>query len=242
MIPNSSATLSFRTHIDIDYQTINVSVEIILDLSRALNLNIMNKSILYFLFLSIGLSSCTSDPDETPAVEDQIVQKGERYELDLVNSQVRWFADYIKQGVVDHSHHGQISFTNGSLGLENGVIQWGEFELDMNSFYELEEGSETRKLISHLRSEDFFHTEKYPRSKVMITQMGENEIRGTITIKDIEMPIRVPINLNLNNNVLHINGVFDLDLAPFRMSGFEGTEAYVSSKVRFRINLELKKP
>ena len=87
---------------------------------------------------------------------------------------------------------------NGTINLKSGWINWGdnkilsgEFYIDMTS---LKDSETNERLESHLKSDDFFGTEKFPTSKLVITgstsfDKGTGVVSGTLTIKDITNPI-----------------------------------------------------
>jgi hypothetical protein len=203
------------------------------------------KKILYMLSFSmfLGMMSCNNETETKSEEQPRIERKGELYELDIDNSQIRWFGDYIKDGKLDHSHQGVVRFSSGSLGLERGSILWGEFDVDLTSMYELEpqSGEETNKLIKHLQSEDFFYTSKYPTAKVTITSMEKDIVKGNVLVRDAEMPFEAQLTMHMNQGTMNLTGMFDVDFAPLKLSGFDGSSEYVSSKVKIRMNLVLNK-
>ncbi|WP_144510634.1 YceI family protein [Bacillus sp. FJAT-22090] len=85
------------------------------------------------------------------------------------------------------------SFTNFSADLEGNAEDLTgatiSFDIDVNS---VTTNNEDRD--NHLRSADFFDTEKYPNIKFVATDIkktddGEYDVTGDITIKDVTKPV-----------------------------------------------------
>jgi len=86
----------------------------------------------------------------------------------------------------------------GSIGLQSGWLNWqdnkilsGEFNIDMSS---IKDSESNERLEGHLKSEDFFGVEKYPTSKLVISEStpfekGTGLVRGTLTIKGVTNPV-----------------------------------------------------
>jgi polyisoprenoid-binding protein YceI/rhodanese-related sulfurtransferase len=83
------------------------------------------------------------------------------YHLDTTVSRLEWIGRNL-----NNRHYGVISIAEGSVGMENGLISGGSVTLDMNSMVNLDLQDEDyrRMLIRHLKSDDFFHVELYPRA------------------------------------------------------------------------------
>jgi polyisoprenoid-binding protein YceI len=72
---------------------------------------------------------------------------------------------------------------------------------------DMEPGTWNDKLTAHLKSEDFFYTEKFPVATFKITQAVKKEgtkysITGDLTIRGITHPITFDAVVLLNNGVL----------------------------------------
>lgn len=92
---------------------------------------------------------------------------------------------------VTGEHKGTISMKSGSLTWDGNKITEGEFLIDMTT---LRDQDDNQKLEGHLRSGDFFGVEKFPTSKLVITEStpfekGTATVKGQLTIKDITQPV-----------------------------------------------------
>jgi polyisoprenoid-binding protein YceI len=110
----------------------------------------------------------------------------DRLTADTSKTQLQW-----KGEKVLGEHTGTIKLKSGWLNWQENKIISGEFIIDMAS---LKESKNTKKLETHLKSEDFFGVEKFPVSKLVITgstsfATGTATVSGNLTIKDITNPV-----------------------------------------------------
>jgi polyisoprenoid-binding protein YceI len=81
------------------------------------------------------------------------------YHLDTTASRLEWTGRNL-----NNRHYGVLSIAGGMISIDNGLISGGAVTLDMNSIVNLDLQDEEyrRMLIRHLKSDDFFHVERYP--------------------------------------------------------------------------------
>lgn len=99
---------------------------------------------------------------------------------------------------VTGSHYGKVMIKNGELDFdEAGMLSGGGFDIDMASITcEDLEGEWNKKLVGHLKSDDFFGVEKYPTAKFVIKNVisrgkpGEYKVVGDLTIKETTKEIK----------------------------------------------------
>lgn len=113
------------------------------------------------------------------------------YKADVKKTEIKW-----EGKKVTGKHDGFIKLKSGMLQMKDGNITGGRFTIDMTTITntDLENPSTNKKLVDHLKSDDFFGVEKYPTAQFIITKAEpfENyraEITGDITIKGITHPI-----------------------------------------------------
>lgn len=92
---------------------------------------------------------------------------------------------------VTGEHKGTIKLKSGNLTWNDNKITGGEFLIDMSTIEDVEDN---QKLEGHLKSEDFFGTEKYPEAKLVISEStpfekGTATVKGTLTIKENTHPV-----------------------------------------------------
>ncbi len=107
-------------------------------------------------------------------------------EINISNSVVEW-----KGKKIGGAHHGQVKIKSAFLEFKDGAVVGGKVIMDMTSItnIDLEDEGYNQKLIGHLKSDDFFGVEKYPRASFEITEAtkfenGKASVTGNLTIKD----------------------------------------------------------
>ena len=113
------------------------------------------------------------------------------YELKLDSSRLNWECGWLG----GMSHNGDIKFKNGKIEIKNKNSIAGKFTVDMNEIdcFDLGGGAKS-KLISHLKSNDFFSVDNYNEAILEIDSLEhikENEflLYGDLMIKDIKNPV-----------------------------------------------------
>lgn len=111
------------------------------------------------------------------------------------------------------SHTGTILVKNGELSVEDGMIESGNFTIDMASLKD-SEGSE--KLEGHLKSADFFEVETYPTATFEITDMDQTSdktmISGNLTLKGTTNNISFPVAITEEGDMMTLTSdTFTID-------------------------------
>lgn len=110
--------------------------------------------------------------------------------IDLQESRVEWTGRNLL-----NKHHGFVTIKSGRLEFAQGRLTGGEFLMDMTSLAcsDLQGDVLHDVLIAHLRSDDFFDTERYPEARFVITRTEMTEappgtpnltVHGLLTVKD----------------------------------------------------------
>ena len=129
------------------------------------------KSIIFVMALIIALSGNT--------------MFAQKVEVNTKSSSIEWLG---KKVVGEHK--GGIQVKNGSFELKNDQIISGKFVVDMTTITnsDLEDKGYNKKLVDHLKSDDFFGVKKFPTATFVLTESTKfkNEkatLKGKITIK-----------------------------------------------------------
>lgn len=100
---------------------------------------------------------------------------------------------------VTGEHNGTIGIQSGSLVVNGGKLQGGEFTIDMKTIkcLDLTDAGYNAKLVGHLSSPDFFDATNFPTAKLKIKKAtlksGTNyELTGDLTINGVTQPITFP--------------------------------------------------
>lgn len=93
-------------------------------------------------------------------------------------------------------HTGNIQLESGEFKIKKDVVINGHFIIDMTSITntDIKDKKYNKKLVDHLKSDDFFGVSKFPTANFKITNKAEfinnyARITGNITIKGITKPI-----------------------------------------------------
>ena len=171
-------------------------------------------SLLIAIFSSIILTSCGKDKPVTSETNEVSTSKeGMVYEIDTLNSRIEWKGYKIVKSD-QTGHFGTIDFESGDLTIHNGALESGKFVADMNSLTSVDlkdDAAQLAKLEGHLKSGDFFETEKYPTASYEITKVSKNEtgdyntlLDGNLTIKGITKPIQFNANVSIKEGAASI--------------------------------------
>jgi polyisoprenoid-binding protein YceI len=176
--------------------------------------------------LAIIIAGCGKSDKVVPTGEKKetaSIQEGNKiFKLDMAASTVAWHGKK-----VTGEHNGTIAYKNGEFGVDNGKITAGKFEIDMNSIVNLDLTDEAtnKKLVDHLKSDDFFMVSTFPTSKFEITKVEPMNdatkpdfnytVTGNLTIRDVTKSISFPANVKIEGDVLKANADFDIDRTDF---------------------------
>ncbi|WP_038531702.1 YceI family protein [Formosa agariphila] len=109
--------------------------------------------------------------------------------VNIKESQITWTGHK-----VTGQHDGTLTLKDGALEFNNKQLIGGEFTMDMTSINTTDlEGKSKAKLDGHLKSDDFFGTEKYPTATLKFTEVKgqgtDYTVTGDLTVKGITKPI-----------------------------------------------------
>ncbi len=117
--------------------------------------------------------------------------------VDTKTSTLDW-----KATKVTGAHNGKVSIKSGSLNFKSGDLVGGEFVIDMTSITceDIDNPEYNKKLVNHLKSDDFFSTSKFKTAKLVIKSArlgkgGHFDVEGDLTIKGITKPIMFKANV-----------------------------------------------
>ena len=128
------------------------------------------------------------------------------YEVDTEKTNIVWTGRK-----VTGSHWGSVKVSKGIGGVlifDKGILSHGKIFIDMNSIdvQDIKDPKKRGSLTAHLKSDDFFATDKYPMAilnfKKVTAKKAKNvfDIQGYLTIKDITKPISFEATLKSSAN------------------------------------------
>ena len=105
--------------------------------------------------------------------------------IDIENSTITWNGKK-----VTGEHSGNIALKSAALEVKGDQIVSGNFVMDMNSITNTDVKSDEyrKKLVDHLKSDDFFGVNTYPTATFTVTEAtpfknGKAQVNGKLTIK-----------------------------------------------------------
>jgi len=100
---------------------------------------------------------------------------------------------------VTGTHTGTIKLSAGELLVEESNIRQGNFEVDLSSLTvtDVTDPASNKKLVEHLKGDDFFSASKFPKARFAITSVQKKTldsyiVKGKLTIKGITNEIEFP--------------------------------------------------
>ncbi len=109
--------------------------------------------------------------------------------INTQNSSVTW-----EGKKVTGKHTGLISISEGSLEFDHGKLTGGNIVIDMTSITCKDlPATPNKKLLRHLKSDDFFGVANFPTAELNITEVKKSDtgytVTGNLTIKGISKPV-----------------------------------------------------
>jgi polyisoprenoid-binding protein YceI len=111
---------------------------------------------------------------------------------DLSKSTFEWKGSKI----TGSSHNGTLAIKEAQLDMEGSRITGGKVTIDMTSLVNLDltDADYNKKLVTHLKSEDFFDVAKFPEATLtikggMIQKDGTYKVDGDLKIKSETHPV-----------------------------------------------------
>jgi polyisoprenoid-binding protein YceI len=162
-------------------------------------------------------------------------------ELDPAKSKFTWVASKI----TGSSHTGQLTPISSSITVEAGSVKGGEIVLDLKNFTVTDlTGKIAQKFLGHVKSADFFNVEKFPTSRLEVTEVKEGTASGRLqTMGKIK-----PVTFTLAGNKAGVyTGQLKFDRTDFGIvygSGkfFKGLgDKVISDEVIVNFEFELKR-
>jgi polyisoprenoid-binding protein YceI len=135
------------------------------------------------------------------------------FKVDNEGSKLTWAA---KKATGDHN--GEVKISNGNFAVENNALKGGSFDIDLNTITDadLTDQAQNEKLVSTLKSETFFNTEKFPKANLVIssatkTSGNQYDVKGKLTIKGITNDVSFPATVAVNGKKLTANAKIIVD-------------------------------
>ena len=137
--------------------------------------------------------------------------------VDLAKTQINWVGRKITG-----EHSGTLNLSKGWVMMENNSLKSGQLIFDMNSISntDIESVEWKQKLENHLKDDDFFAVDSFPKAKLDIkasqiisqeNSINKFQILAELTIRGITNGISFPILLQSSGDIFSANGNMDID-------------------------------
>lgn len=125
------------------------------------------------------------------------------------------------------SHTGRIQFKSGKFEFKKNTLSGGEIIADLNSITneDVKDAEYNKKLVGHLKGEDFFDAQKFPEAKFKIKSAQELhnivagqpnvEVKGTLSIRGVEKPFSTKVMMNPVEGGFEIKGKIMIERTQF---------------------------
>ncbi|OON67494.1 YceI family protein [Hymenobacter sp. CRA2] len=123
-------------------------------------------------------------------------------------------------------HNGTVELKEGQLQVHNNQLVGGSFVVDMGTILDedVEDAETNAKLVTHLKSDDFFGVAQHPTATFVIKSLkytkvddsGNNTlIAGVLTIKGKSMGLLFPAKVGIKNGLAAASGSVNVDRTKF---------------------------
>jgi polyisoprenoid-binding protein YceI len=135
------------------------------------------------------------------------------FKVDNEGSKLTWLA---KKATGEHN--GTVKVSDGNFTVDNNTLKAGSFDIDTRTITvaDLTDEGANAKLVGHLKSDDFFSAEKYPKANFVITSAtktsgNQYNVKGKLTIKGITNEVAFPATIAVAGKKLTANAKITID-------------------------------
>ncbi|MFM2269887.1 MAG: hypothetical protein RL757_3328 [Bacteroidota bacterium] len=134
------------------------------------------------------------------------------FKVDAAKSSFKWTGKKLAG-----THWGYVKFTDGSLQIQKGVLVGGAFNVDMNTIdCQDTQGEWGQKLVGHLKSDDFFNAEKFPKSTLVIKSVtakgsSQYDIIADLSIKGVSKDVKFTATVTTTGETATATANFNID-------------------------------
>lgn len=169
--------------------------------------------------------------------------------LSLAESVITWKVGY---SIGTKGHEGTLKLTSGSILVKDGIIQGGNFTIDMNSVRATDmTGEGAKDLEDHLKGDDFLSTKNFPKGYFTVlnsvSNSGKLNASGYLILKGISNTINFPITVTETNVAITIKSEFTVDRTLWGINYQSGSifgtlkDEAISDTMNIALNFTFKK-
>jgi polyisoprenoid-binding protein YceI len=233
----------------------------------------MKANFFYYFFILLSITGCTKQPKSDMAkISDpeqvQPLGEGERFVIDTATSIITWVGTKptgrhngifkIKEGFITviKNDSQQVNENNRQF---IGQIKHAQIIIDISSVDILDlkhNPLQYDKLLKHLKSKDFFQTDKFPIATFELTFCEKIEkdsivresneftlidpthmVRGNFTLKGNTKSIEFPVRLDMRNLKVEVSAKFNIDRTAWNINYLNENDAVAKAKDSFINNI-----
>lgn len=215
---------------------------------------------------AFALAACESAPKsdeaktgEAQKVDDSKTAEAQSLKVDVASSAVTWVGTK-----PTGKHNGSFSLSEGTISVKGNEIVGGKFMIDINTLKVLDIPAEDEgngKLTGHLKSPDFFDTEKFPtanfevvsveaykadagnteeKDKEYILENPTHTITGNLTLKGVTKSVTFPAIVSVEGGKVNAEAKFNINRKDWGME-YGTDEAKLKDKfIRPTVHLGFK--
>lgn len=187
----------------------------------------INAIVLAVFVVAVSAFTFRNINNPAPDVNEGAKVEAGIYEANIKSSKVSWIGRKIA-----YSHNGTVELANGSLEFDDNGLTGGSFEFDMTTIKNLDvtDKEKNAKLVGHLKSDDFFSVESYPKVSFKITSVSKEvkgdsnyKISGDLTIKGTTHPLSFPAKIDGKGKKVTASAKMTFDRAKYNVKFQSGT-------------------
>jgi len=215
----------------------------------------MKKTLLSVLSAStlvLFMAACGSKGDTVKTEGEQAAAKGDSTAVEYTVSSDETVLEWKATEKVGGGHNGQIKVTGGNLNVAANEIKAGKFDIDMTTIRvdDITDPQKNAKLVGHLKNDDFFSVDKFPKSAFEITAVEKGAtpdssvIKGNLTIKDITKNISIPAKVTVSPEKVDAVAAFSIDRTEWNIKYKSGKffadlgDNVINDAIEFKLSLK----
>lgn len=166
------------------------------------------KAMIYLTAGVVLFSACKQSTEKAGEATEVKAASAEAvtYAIDNSASTVKWEGAKVVKDV----HTGNVNIMEGTFSAKQGKLEAGSFTIDMKSITDtdIKDTAEANKLVGHLKSADFFHTDSFPTARFEISTVeaastpDSAKITGNLTLKGITKSISFPAKVGVSDSTV----------------------------------------
>lgn len=201
------------------------------------------------LFLSVSFAA---DKKKAKDKKDAKAGAAESLTVDTAASTIDWTGS---KKVGESKHNGKVQIKEGKVEMKGGKLTGGHFTMDMATITneDLKDKPDYQtKLVSHLKSDDFFKIEKNPTSEFKITSVKEKDgkpwVVGKLKMIGKEETVEFPATIESKDGIHTAKAEFSIDRTKWGLTYGAGNifkeltaDKVINNNIDFKLNIVTKK-